>query len=105
MLQEFFSDGVRIAYIDVAPVASDLGEPILLIHGEADNNSGTFPIQSERLFSALKGHGATVRFVLLPLESHGYQGRESVLHMFWEMNNWLNTYVKNPPAATAAAQH
>jgi dipeptidyl aminopeptidase/acylaminoacyl peptidase len=85
--------------------ADKIKTPILLIHGEADNNSGTFPIQSERLFSALKGHGATVRFVLLPLESHGYQGRESVLHMFWEMNNWLNTYVKNPPAAAAGAQH
>jgi dipeptidyl aminopeptidase/acylaminoacyl peptidase len=85
--------------------ADKIKTPILLIHGEADNNSGTFPIQSERLFSALKGHGATVRFVLLPLESHGYAGRESVLHMFWEMNNWLNTYVKNPPPATVAAQH
>lgn len=85
--------------------ADKIKTPILLIHGEADNNSGTFPIQSERLFSALKGHGATVRFVLLPLESHGYAGRESVLHMFWEMNNWLNTYVKSPPPATAATQH
>jgi dipeptidyl aminopeptidase/acylaminoacyl peptidase len=85
--------------------ADKIKTPILLIHGEADNNSGTFPIQSERLFSALKGHGATVRFVLLPLESHGYAGRESVLHMFWEMDNWLNTYVKNPPPVAAGAQH
>jgi dipeptidyl aminopeptidase/acylaminoacyl peptidase len=94
-------------YYKISPFsfADKIKTPILLIHGEADNNSGTFPIQSERLFSALKGHGATVRFVLLPLESHGYAGRESVLHMFWEMNNWLNTYVKNPPSATAAAQH
>jgi dipeptidyl aminopeptidase/acylaminoacyl peptidase len=83
--------------------ADKLKTPILLIHGEADNNSGTFPIQSERFYSALKGQGATVRFVLLPLESHGYQGRESVLHMFWEMNNWLNTYVKNAPATTAGS--
>jgi dipeptidyl aminopeptidase/acylaminoacyl peptidase len=92
-------------YYQMSPFsfADKIKTPILLIHGEADNNSGTFPIQSERLFSALKGHGATVRFVLLPLESHGYQGRESVLHMFWEMNNWLNTYVKNPPPAGAAA--
>jgi dipeptidyl aminopeptidase/acylaminoacyl peptidase len=91
-------------YYQMSPFsfADKIKTPILLIHGEADNNSGTFPIQSERLFSALKGHGATVRFVLLPLESHGYQGRESVLHMFWEMNNWLNTYVKNPPPAGAA---
>ena len=63
---------------------------------------GTFPIQSERFFDALKGHGATVRFVLLPLESHGYAGRESVLHMFWEMDTWLDKYVKNAPAAKAA---
>ncbi len=84
--------------------ADKIKTPLLLIHGEADNNSGTFPIQSERLFSAIKGHGGTVRFVLLPLESHGYAARESVLHMFWEMNNWLNTYVKNPsqPGAVAA---
>ncbi len=84
--------------------ADKIKTPILLIHGEADNNSGTFPLQSERLFSAIKGQGGTVRFVLLPLESHGYAGRESVLHMFWEMNNWLTTYVKNPAATTAAAK-
>jgi dipeptidyl aminopeptidase/acylaminoacyl peptidase len=83
--------------------ADKIKTPLLLIHGEADNNSGTFPIQSERLFSALKGHGATVRFVLLPLESHGYAGRESVLHMFWEMNNWMNKYVKNAPSTTTAS--
>ena len=83
--------------------ADRIKTPLLLIHGEADNNSGTFPIQSERLFSAIKGHGGTVRFVLLPLESHGYAARESVLHMFWEMNNWLNTYVKNPPSAVSTA--
>src|SRR3984957_1651185 len=87
-------------YYEMSPFsfADKIKTPILLIHGEADNNSGTFPIQSERLFSALKGSGGTVRFVLLPLESHGYAGRESVLHMFWEMNNWLGTYVKSAGA-------
>ena len=84
--------------------ADKIKTPILLIHGEADNNTGTFPMQSERLFSAIKGQGGTVRFVLLPLESHGYAARESVLHMLWEMNNWLGTYVKNPQAATASAK-
>jgi len=74
--------------------ADKIKTPILLIHGEADNNTGTFPIQSERFYDALKGEGATVRFVLLPLEAHGYQGRESVLHMLWEMENWLDKYVK-----------
>ncbi len=84
--------------------ADKIKTPLLLIHGEADNNTGTFPMQSERLFSAMKGQGGTVRFVLLPLESHGYAARESVLHMLWEMNNWLNAYVKSPGRTTAAAQ-
>jgi dipeptidyl aminopeptidase/acylaminoacyl peptidase len=74
--------------------ADKINEPILLIHGEADNNSGTFPIQSERFYHALKGHGATVRLVMLPHESHGYRARESVLHMLWEMNEWMQKYVK-----------
>jgi dipeptidyl aminopeptidase/acylaminoacyl peptidase len=74
--------------------ADKINEPILLIHGEADNNSGTFPIQSERFYHALKGHGATIRLVMLPHESHGYRARESVLHMLWEMNEWMEKYVK-----------
>lgn len=69
--------------------------PLLLIHGEADNNSGTYPMQSERYFNALKGLGAPVRLVMLPKESHGYAAKESVLHMLWEQDQWLETYVKN----------
>ena len=79
--------------------ANKIKTPILLIHGEADNNSGTFPIQSERFYNALKGHGATARYVVLPFESHGYAARESIMHMLWEMDSWLNKYVKEAPAA------
>ena len=75
--------------------ADKVKDPIMLIHGMADNNSGTFPIQSERFYAALKGFGATVRLVLLPLESHGYAARESILHKHWEVLNWLNRYVKD----------
>jgi dipeptidyl aminopeptidase/acylaminoacyl peptidase len=78
--------------------ADKVKDPLLLIHGAADNNSGTFPIQSERFYNALKGHGATTRFVLLPHEAHGYRARESVLHMLWEMETWLDKYVKSTPA-------
>jgi dipeptidyl aminopeptidase/acylaminoacyl peptidase len=77
--------------------AHKIKEPILLIHGEADNNSGTFPIQSERMYAALKGHGGTVRYVVLPHESHGYIARESVLHTVAEMINWFDKYVKKSP--------
>lgn len=75
--------------------ADKVKTPILLIHGEADNNSGTFPIQSERYYNALKGHGATTRLVFLPHESHGYAAKESILHTLWEMDSWLEKYVKN----------
>jgi dipeptidyl aminopeptidase/acylaminoacyl peptidase len=75
--------------------ADKINEPILMIHGEADDNSGTFPIQSERLYMALKGHGATVRYVTLPNEAHGYSARESVFHTVAETLNWLDKYVKN----------
>lgn len=75
--------------------AEKVNEPILLIHGKADNNSGTFPMQSERFYNAIKGHGGTARLVMLPLESHGYQSRESVMHMLWEMTTWLDKYLKH----------
>jgi dipeptidyl aminopeptidase/acylaminoacyl peptidase len=75
--------------------ADKVKDPMLLIHGMADNNSGTFPIQSERFYSALLGHGAVVRLVLLPNESHGYAARETILHKHWEVLNWMNKYVKN----------
>lgn len=74
--------------------ADRLRAPILLIHGEEDTNSGTFPLQSERFYHALKGHGATVRYVLLPHESHAYRARESVLHTLAEMVEWLEKWVQ-----------
>jgi dipeptidyl aminopeptidase/acylaminoacyl peptidase len=84
--------------------AHKINEPILLIHGEADDNSGTFPIQSERLYMALKGHGATVRYVTLPYEAHGYAARESVLHTVAEMLNWANEWAKNAKPRTTSSQ-
>lgn len=84
-------------YMKVSPFtyADKIKAPILLIHGEADNNTGTFPIQSERLFQAIKGNGGNARLVLLPFESHGYSARESVLHVLAESFEWADKYVKN----------
>ncbi len=75
--------------------AEKMKTPLLLVHGEADNNSGTYPLQSDRYFNALKGLGATVRLVMLPKESHGYRGKESILHVLWEQDQWLEEHVKN----------
>jgi dipeptidyl aminopeptidase/acylaminoacyl peptidase len=75
--------------------ADKIKTPLLLIHGEMDDNPGTFPINSERLYAAIKGHGGTTRFVSLPYEAHSYRGKENLLHMLYEMNAWLDKYVKN----------
>jgi dipeptidyl aminopeptidase/acylaminoacyl peptidase len=91
--------------------AEKIKDALLIIHGEEDNNSGTFPIQSERMFAAVKGLGGTARLVMLPKESHGYRARESILHMLAETDAWLEEFVKNakpaavpaPSAAPAAA--
>jgi len=84
-------------YTKVSPFfyANKINEPILLIHGEADNNQGTFPIQSERLFAAIQGNGGTARLVMLPLEAHGYSAKESIEHTVYEQINWFDKYVKN----------
>jgi len=87
-------------YMKVSPFvhAHKINEPLLLIHGEADNNSGTFPIQSERMYQAVRGNGGQVRLVMLPHESHGYAARESIEHVLYEMVTWFDKYVKNAPA-------
>jgi dipeptidyl aminopeptidase/acylaminoacyl peptidase len=75
--------------------ADKINEPLLMIHGEADNNSGTFPLQSERMYQAINGLGGKARLVMLPHESHGYRARESIMHMLYEQDEWLEKYVKN----------
>ncbi len=88
-------------YYNMSPFmhADKMKTPLLLVHGVADNNSGTYPLQSERYFNALKGLGATARLVMLPKESHGYRAKESVLHLLWEQDQWLEKYVKNKDAS------
>ena len=81
--------------------ADKIDEPILLVHGQKDNNPGTFPMQSERFYNALKGHGATARLVMLPFESHSYRARENVMHVMWETDRWLEEYVKKAPPRAA----
>lgn len=84
-------------YMKMSPFvyAHKIKDPLLLIHGYADNNPGTFTLQSERMYAAINGLGGTARLVLLPYESHGYAARENILHMLWETDRWLEKYVKN----------
>jgi len=92
----------RDVYLRMSPFvyADSINEPILMTHGEADNNTGTFPINSERLFAAIKGLGGTARLVMLPNEAHGYAARESVLHTLAEMLEWFDRYVKQAKPRT-----
>jgi dipeptidyl aminopeptidase/acylaminoacyl peptidase len=91
-----FWEATRV-YTEVSPFfyANKINEPILMIHGEADNNQGTYPIQSERMFAAIRGNGGTARLVMLPLESHGYSAKQSVEHTLFEMIDWFDKHVKN----------
>jgi dipeptidyl aminopeptidase/acylaminoacyl peptidase len=82
-------------YDQVSPLryANQITSPVLLIHGADDSNSGTFPIQSERLYQAIQGNGGTARLVILPYESHAYVARESVLDVLAEQFDWLRRWV------------
>ncbi|HZL84035.1 MAG TPA: prolyl oligopeptidase family serine peptidase [Candidatus Krumholzibacteria bacterium] len=93
-------------YMKLSPFAHAhrIDEPILLIHGQADNNPGTYTIQSERMYEALQAHGATARLVLLPHESHQYAARESILHTLAEMLEWSDRYVKQRVTTTATTE-
>ena len=88
------------SYLKLSPflVADKLKEPILLMHGEVDDNPGTFPLQSQRLYQALAGTGGQVRFVSLPFEGHGYSARESQGHVLWEMSEWMKRHTGGVPA-------
>jgi len=84
-------------YLQMSPFmfADQIKEPVLLIHGEKDDNSGTFPIQSERMYQALRGNGGLVRYVTLPHEAHSYAARESIEHVLYEQITWFEKYVKD----------
>jgi dipeptidyl aminopeptidase/acylaminoacyl peptidase len=89
-------------YIKMSPFmyADKIKTPMLLIHGEADDNDGTFPIQSDRMYQAIRGNGGVARLVFLPFEAHGYRGKETIEHVLWEKMTWLDKYVKNPGAGS-----
>lgn len=84
--------------------ANQIKTPLLLIHGELDNNTGTFPIQSERMYNAIKGHGGTARYITLPYESHGYTGKENLLHVLAEQLEWMERFVKGTPVSSVEAK-
>jgi dipeptidyl aminopeptidase/acylaminoacyl peptidase len=83
--------------------ADKIKAPLLLIHGEADDNSGTFPIQSERMYEAVRGNGGITRLVFLPFEAHGYRGKETIEHVNWEKLTWFDKYVKNAGATATSS--
>jgi dipeptidyl aminopeptidase/acylaminoacyl peptidase len=85
----------REVYINTSPFlsADSIHAPLLLVHGQADDNPGTYTMQSERYFEALKGLGKNSRLVLFPSEKHGYRARETWLHLLWEIDRWMKLYV------------
>jgi dipeptidyl aminopeptidase/acylaminoacyl peptidase len=88
----------KSVYVEISPLmhADQIKTPVLLIHGEMDNNPGTFPLQSQRMFQAIQGNGGLAKLVMLPYEGHGYRARQSVMHVQHEMVQWLDRYLKTP---------
>jgi dipeptidyl aminopeptidase/acylaminoacyl peptidase len=86
----------KSVYVEISPLmhADQIKTPMLLIHGEMDNNPGTFPLQSQRMFQAIQGNGGLAKLVMLPYEGHGYRARQSVMHVQHEMVQWLDRYLK-----------
>jgi dipeptidyl aminopeptidase/acylaminoacyl peptidase len=93
-------------YVKMSPFffADKIKDPILMIHGEADDNSGTFPIQSDRMYQAIRGNQGTVRLVFLPDEAHGYRAKETIEHVLWEKLRWFDKYVKNAGEPSTGGQ-
>jgi len=93
-------------YLKMSPflLADKIKVPVLLIHGEADDNTGTFPIQSERMYEAIRGNGGIVRLVFLPDEAHGYRAKETIEHVLWEKSRWFDKYVKNAGPSTTRTE-
>jgi dipeptidyl aminopeptidase/acylaminoacyl peptidase len=93
-------------YLKLSPLlhADRINEPLLIMHGERDANPGTVPLQSEKLYEAIRGVGGTARLVMLPLESHGYAARESVEQTLYETVTWFDRYVKNAPPRAEQAE-
>ena len=93
-------------YLNMSPFifASKLKEPILFTHGEMDDNTGTYPIQSDRMFAAVRGNGGTARLVTLPHEAHGYAARESIEHVVYEMISWFERFVKDVQPRNSSKQ-
>ncbi|HEY1493641.1 MAG TPA: prolyl oligopeptidase family serine peptidase [Candidatus Solibacter sp.] len=91
-------------YLKMSPFmfADKIKTPVLFIHGEADDNDGTFPIQSDRMYQAVRGNGGVARLVFLPFEAHGYRGKETIEHVLWEKMTWLDKYVKNAGSTTTS---
>ena len=98
------AQGVQPHRLSPVMHADKLKEPILIMHGADDQNPGTVPLQSRKLYESIRGTGGTARLVMLPHEGHGYRARESVEHAVWEQLAWFDKYVKNakPRAADAA---
>ncbi|MCL1827454.1 MAG: prolyl oligopeptidase family serine peptidase [Candidatus Cloacimonetes bacterium] len=86
----------REDYLRLSPFlfVNQIEKPLLLIHSMADQNTGTFPLQSRRLFEAMLGNGKVCRFVQLPLEGHHYRAKESHLQVLSEFEAFFTKYIK-----------
>ncbi|HEY3933752.1 MAG TPA: prolyl oligopeptidase family serine peptidase [Gemmatimonadales bacterium] len=96
----------RETYLDMSPFlyADHLNGALLMYHSEEDQNVGTAPINSIRMFQALQSLGKTAALYMYPYEDHGPIARETDLDQWARWVAWLDKYVKNAGRTAAASE-
>ncbi|MDE2784781.1 MAG: prolyl oligopeptidase family serine peptidase [Gemmatimonadota bacterium] len=85
----------REVYLGMSPFvyANNLTGAVLLYHGMHDQNVGTAPDHSPRLFHALNGLGKEAAMYLYPFEDHGPATRETLLDLWARWAAWLDVHL------------
>jgi len=86
----------RNFYLEMSPLlfAERITGALLMYHGMEDQNVGTDPINSERMFDAMEALGKTAALYKYPYEDHGQIAEETILDQWARFVAWLDKYVK-----------
>ncbi len=85
-------------YLEMSPFfrADKISGPLLMYHSLEDQNVGTAPISSIRMFHALQGLGKPAALFMYPYEDHSVATYQTDLDQWARWFAWFDMYVKNP---------
>ena len=90
-------------YLDMSPFfrADKISGALLMYHALEDQNVGTAPISSIRMFHALQGLGKPAALYMYHYEDHSDATYASDLDLWARWFAWFDVYVKNPQSKQA----